>query len=148
MKRFATLFFNLLSFFISQQNVDSAHYTDVIMSTIASQITSRSPPDCLLNRLFRRRSKKTSKLRVTGLYVSGPMTSPHKWPVTRKMFLIGDAIMLSHCREVSYGNIFKELHFIWVYWVAGNFLGYGLMYNMINYFNCRDMWHVDNLLDI
>ena len=24
-------------------------------------------PDCLLNRLFRRRSKKTSKLRVTGL---------------------------------------------------------------------------------
>ena len=25
------------------------------------------PPDCLLNRLFRRRSKKTSKLRVTGL---------------------------------------------------------------------------------
>ena len=40
------------------------HYNDVIMGTIASQITSLT---CLLNGLFRRRSKKTSKLRVTGL---------------------------------------------------------------------------------
>ena len=40
------------------------HYNDVIMGTIASQSTSH---DCFLNRLFRRRSKKTSKLRVTGL---------------------------------------------------------------------------------
>ena len=38
-------------------------YGDVIMGTIVSQITS------LTNRLFRRRSKKTSKLRVTGLCV-------------------------------------------------------------------------------
>ena len=39
---------------------------DVIMSAMASQI------DCLLNRLFRRRSKKTSKLRVTGLCEGNP----------------------------------------------------------------------------
>ena len=38
------------------------HYNDVIMSTTASQITN-----CLLNLLFRRRSKKTSKLSVTGI---------------------------------------------------------------------------------
>ena len=30
-------------------------------------ISNYHPHDCLLNRLFRRRSKKTSKLRVTGL---------------------------------------------------------------------------------
>ena len=30
-------------------------------------VSDHQPPDCLLNRLFRRRSKKTSKLRVTGL---------------------------------------------------------------------------------
>ena len=30
-------------------------------------VSNRQPRDCLLNRLFRRRSKKTSKLRVTGL---------------------------------------------------------------------------------
>ena len=41
-------------------NIWVPHYGDVIMGAIASQITS-------LNRLFRRRSKKTSKLRVTGL---------------------------------------------------------------------------------
>ena len=39
------------------------HYNDVIMSEMASH----QPHDCLLNRLFRRRSKKISELRVTGL---------------------------------------------------------------------------------
>ena len=32
-------------------------------------VSNRQPHDCLLNRLFRRRSKKTPKLRVTGLCV-------------------------------------------------------------------------------
>ena len=43
--------------------------------------------DCLFNRLFRRRSKKTSKLRVTGLCEGlhrWPVNSPNKGPVTRK----------------------------------------------------------------
>ena len=31
-------------------------------------VSNHQPHDCLLNRLFRRRSKKTSKLHVTGLY--------------------------------------------------------------------------------
>ena len=37
---------------------------------------------------------KTSKLRVTvrGIH-RGPMNSPHKWPVTRKMFPFDDVIM-------------------------------------------------------
>ena len=52
--------------------------------------------DCVLNRLFRRRLKKTSKLRVIGLCAvssPGPVNSPHKWPVTRKMFPFDDVIM-------------------------------------------------------
>ena len=52
-------------------------------------VSNHQPHGCLLNRLFRRRSKKTSKLRVTGLCVGnspGPVNSPHKGPVTRKMF--------------------------------------------------------------
>ena len=56
------------------------HYVDVIMSTMASQITNQT--DCLLNRLFRRRSKKTSKLRVTGLCEgNSPVTG--EFPVQR-----------------------------------------------------------------
>ena len=59
-------------------------------------VSNHQPHHCLLNRLFRRRSKKTSKLRVTGLCAgnsSGPVNSPHKWPVTRKMFPFDDVIM-------------------------------------------------------
>ena len=45
--------------------------------------------DCLLCRLFIRTSKKTPKLRVTGLCEENlpwPVDSPHKGPVTRNMF--------------------------------------------------------------
>ena len=52
---------------------------------------------CLLNWWFMRRSKKTSKFRVTG-FVRGihrwPMDSPHKRPVTRKIFPFDDVIMI------------------------------------------------------
>ena len=50
--------------------------------------------DCLPDRLFGRRSKKTSKLRVTGLCEgNSPGNSPHKGPVTRNMFPFYDVIM-------------------------------------------------------
>ena len=59
-------------------------------------VSHHQPHNCLLNHLFRRRSKKTSKLRVTGLCVGnspGPVNSPHKGPVTRKMFPFDDVTM-------------------------------------------------------
>ena len=59
-------------------------------------VSNHQPHGCLLNRLFRRRSNKKSKLRVTGLCVGnspGPVNSPHKGPVTRKMFPFDDVIM-------------------------------------------------------
>ena len=59
-------------------------------------VSNHQPHDCLLNHLCRRRSKKTSKLRVTGLCVGnhrGPVNSQHKWPVARKMFPFHDVIM-------------------------------------------------------
>ena len=59
-------------------------------------VSNHQPHDCLLNRLFRRRTKKTPKLRVTGLCAGihrGPVNSPDKWPVTRKMFPFDDVIM-------------------------------------------------------
>ena len=59
-------------------------------------VLNHQPHHCLLNRLFRRRSKKISKLRVTGHCAgNSPITGefPHKWPATRKMFLFDDAIM-------------------------------------------------------
>ena len=69
-------------------------------------VSNHQPHDCLLNRLFRRRSKKTSKLRVTGLCVGnspGPVNSPHKGPVTRKMFPFDDVIMWTHSALLTLG---------------------------------------------
>ena len=59
-------------------------------------VSNHQPHDCLLKSLFRYRSKKTSKLRVTGLFAGihrVPLNSPHKWSVTRKMFPFDDVIM-------------------------------------------------------
>ena len=59
-------------------------------------VSNHQPHGCWLNRLFRHRSKKTSEFRVTGLCVGnspGLVNSPHKGPVTRKMFPFDDVIM-------------------------------------------------------
>ena len=55
-------------------------------------VSNHQPHGCLLNRLFRLWSKKTSKFRVPGLCV-GNSPVPHKGPVTRKMFPFDDVIM-------------------------------------------------------
>ena len=63
-------------------------------------VSNHQPHGCLFNRLFRRRSKKTSKIRVTGLCAGNspePVNSPHKGPVTRKMFPFDDVIMWRCC---------------------------------------------------
>ena len=68
-----------------------------------SSVSNHQPHGCLLNRLFNRRSKKTTKLRGTGLCVEnspGPVNSPHKGPVTRKMFPFDDVIMLGSTVEL------------------------------------------------
>ena len=68
-------------------------YFPILLSTLQWHIIGRDgvsnhqPYDCLLKRLFRRKSKKTSKLRFTGICAKidrWPVNSPHKWPGTRK----------------------------------------------------------------
>ena len=69
-------------------------------------VSNHQPHGCLLNRAFGRRSKKTSKLRATGLCAgnsSWPVNSPHKGPVTRKMFPLDDVIMHKH-RQHGHGD--------------------------------------------
>ena len=74
------------------------------------RVSDHQPHDCLLNRLFRRRSTKTSKLRVTGLCAGNPVNSPHKWPVTRKMFPFDDVIMPWLCL----GNYLNNLSAVFI----------------------------------
>ena len=86
------------------KNVNKCRKQDIISKPLALQwrhngrdgVSNHQLHKCLHNRLFRRRSKKTSKLCVTGLCAGnhrGPVNSPHKWPVTRKMFPFDDIIM-------------------------------------------------------
>ena len=71
------------------------HYIDVIMTTMASQITSLT---VVYSTVYSDADKKkTPKPLVTGLCAGnspGPVNSPHKGPVTRKMFQFDDVIML------------------------------------------------------
>ena len=75
-------------------------------------ISNHQPHDCLLNRLFRLSSKKTSKLRVTGLCEGihrPPVNSPHKWPGTRQMFPFDDVIITTlRCFTQ------KSIHYSWL----------------------------------
>ena len=70
------------------------HYDDVIMSAIASQITSLTIvystvyPDVDQSK----HQSSASLAFVWGIH-RGPVNSPHKWPVTRKMFPFDDVIM-------------------------------------------------------
>ena len=81
-------------------------------------ISNHQPHHCLLNRLFRRISKKSSKLRATGLCVGnspGPVNSPHKWPVMRKMFPFDDVIMEDFRKKPTgcdcHNAMYTVLHF-------------------------------------
>ena len=70
------------------------HYNDVIMSAIASQITG--VPIVYLTVCSgadqRKHQSSASLAFVWGIH-RWPMNSPHKWPVTRKMFPFDDVIM-------------------------------------------------------
>ena len=67
------------------------HYNHVIMSAMASQITSITIVYSTVYSM--RKSKEISKPRVTGLCDRWLVNSPHKGPITRKMFPFDDVIM-------------------------------------------------------
>ena len=69
-------------------------------------VSNHQPHGCLFNRLFKRRSKKTSKLRATGLCAgNSPGTGefPAQRAVTRKTFPFDDVIMVHS--NVSYTRV-------------------------------------------
>ena len=70
------------------------HYSDVVMGVMASQITSL--PIVYLTVYSgadqRKYQSSASLAFVRGIH-RGPVNSPHKWPVTRKMFPFDDVIM-------------------------------------------------------
>ena len=70
------------------------HYGDVIMDAIASQITSLTIVySTVYSEADQRKHKSSASMGfVRGIH-RGPVNSPHKWPVTRKMLPFDDVIV-------------------------------------------------------
>ena len=70
------------------------HYDDVVMGTMASQITSLTIVySTIYSDAAQRKHQSSASLAfVRGIH-RGPVNSPHKWPVTRKVFPFDDVIM-------------------------------------------------------
>ena len=91
-----------------------AHCDDIIMGAMASQITSLT----IVYSTFysgadqSKHQSSASLAFVWGIH-RGPVNSPHKWPVTRKMFLFDDVIMCC-CKLITHygtgGD--REIHHI------------------------------------
>ena len=79
------------------------HYGDVIMSTIASQITSLTIVySTVYSDADQRKHQSSASLAFVWGIHRGPVNSPHKWSVTRKMFPFDDVIMVT---EFSWSSI-------------------------------------------
>ena len=69
------------------------HYTDVIMGMRASQITSLA---VVYSTVYSGADQRKYQSFASLAFVRRPVNSPHKWPVTRKMFPFDDLIMYKH----------------------------------------------------
>ena len=94
------------------------HYGCVIMSAMASQITGISIVYTTVC-LFRRRSKETPKLPVTGLCGGmhrWPVNSSHQRPVTRKIFPFDDVIIVPYGIDCWLDSWYLDkFHGGWIY---------------------------------
>ena len=73
------------------------HYNDVIVSAMASQITSLTLVySSVFSGTDQRKHQSSALLAFVGRIHRWPVNSPHKGPVTRKMFQFDDVIMRTH----------------------------------------------------
>ena len=89
------------------------HYGDVIMGTVASQITGLTIVYSTIWSDAAQRKHQSSALLafVRGIH-RWPVNSPHKWPVTRKMFPFDDIIMKVNQPLLILSNESPEI----IYW--------------------------------
>ena len=86
---------------------DKSHYCDVIMGVIASQITSLTIVNSTVYAdADQRKHESSASLAFAWGIHRGPVNSPHKWAVTRKMLPFYDVITRScpqNCKSVLGG---------------------------------------------
>ena len=91
------------------KRLQSCHYIDVIMGAMASQITSFAIVYSTVNSGADqiKRQSSVSLAFVWGIH-RGPVNSPHKGPVTRKMLPFDDVIMSWTISDPSHWRIQAE----------------------------------------
>ena len=101
---------------------ESAHYYDVIMDTIASQITSLTIIySTVYSDADQSKHQSSASLAFVREIHRGLVNFPHKWPVTRKMFPFDDVIMKHRVDTTIWicsthqGTWKRFLHY-WILW--------------------------------
>ena len=101
------------------------HYNDVIMSAIASQITSLTVVYwTVYSGADKRKYQSSTSLAFVRRIHRRTVNSPHKWPVTRKMLPFDDVIMwnlISNVRWVSMYLVYCIVilpHVLWFKYIA------------------------------
>ena len=94
--------YQLSIYSISQIGIDSLQWRN----NGHDSVSNHQPHDCLLNRLFRRRSKKISKLRVTGLCAGN---SPETGEFPAQMASNAENVSIWWRHHVMYDLAFRQL---------------------------------------
>ena len=95
---------------VSSEILFMVHYDDVIMSAMASQITSHT---IVYSTVYsdadpREHQSSASLAFVWGIH-RGPVNSPHKWLVTRKMYPFHDVVIVWYCqRGATINTLYTE----------------------------------------
>ena len=81
------------------------HYSGVIMGGMASQITSVTIVYSTVNSgVDQRKHQSSASLDFVWRIHRAPVISPHKWPVTRKMFPFDDVIITKSWGQNSHAS--------------------------------------------
>ena len=124
------------------------HYIDVIMGVMASQVTSLT---MVYSTVYwgadqRRHQNSASLAFVRGIH-RGPVNSPHKGSVTRKMFPFDDVIMAYSLDEeagMCNGLLLVKstlISFVSIFRFDGSFVYSNLDFNWTNRYNAHDCCH-------
>ena len=126
----------------SHQSLKLAHYGDVIMGAKASQITSLTIVySAVYSDADQRKYQSSASLAFVWGIHRGPVNSPHKWPVTRKIFPFDDVIMWKITFLKFLRNLPGASEITWL-WFSANCHQYYRWY----YFPLRDSsWNINTV---
>ena len=115
-------------------NEPLSHYCNVIMGAMTSQITSLTIVYSTVHSCTdQRKHQSSASLAFAGGFHGWPVNSPHKWPVTQKMFSFYDVIMTNP--TVPYPTmhhfITKNVHCVTFVWCIVGFVRWDTVHSVI-----------------